>query len=156
MDDGFTDTCFLVSADIKRGNTIVARSTYFNKCTSLLCDPVLYQKYRNIPTENLRFENGPWLKPSLMAARKATLDVTRVGDGFDGSYGWTDICIKNCSETPAYPVTVDLSDGRRRFFSDDNFFMLKGGEQKVIRVTCREGETGEISVGFWNGEGALV
>ncbi len=156
IDDGFTDTCFLVAADIKRGDTLVARSTYFNKCTSLLCDEALYQKYRSTPAENLRFENGPWLKPCLAAAKRATLDVMRVGEGSDGPYGWTDICIKNRSETPAYPVTVDLSDERKRFFLDDNFFMLKGGEHRVIRVTCREGKAGAISVGFWNGEGVLV
>ena len=156
IDDAFTDTCFLVSADLTRGGEVLARSTYFNKCTSLLCNEALYEEYRSKPTENLRLENGPWLKSSVASAKRAGLHVTRVGEGCDGRYEWTDVCIENASDVPAYPVTVDLVDDAKRFFLDGNFFLLKGGEKKTVRVTCREGKTGEIRVSLWNGESTIV
>ena len=156
LDEGFTDTCFLVSVDLVRGEKVLARSTYFNKCTSVLCDESLYQKYRNAPTENLRLDNGPWLKHSLNAARPAALQVVRVGEGQDGRYEFVDICIKNIFQMPAFPVTVNLEDDRARFFLDDNFFLLKSGEQKTVRLTCREGSPKRVRVAFWNGDHVVV
>lgn len=156
IDEGFTDTCFLVSVDLKRGGEVLARSTYFNKCTSMLCDEALYQKYRSAPTENLRLDNGPWLKPSLMAARRAELQAERVGEGQDGRYRFVDVCIENVSQNPAFPVTVDLADDGARFFLDDNFFLLKAGEQKIVRITCREGAVGTVRIGLWNGDSVVI
>ena len=94
----------------------IARTVYFNKCTSLLCDDELYKKYRNAPTENLRLDNGPWLKPSVASAKKAKIEAWRVGEGNEGRYDYADICVKNISDIPAFPVTVDLVDDEKRFF----------------------------------------
>ena len=156
LGEGFTDTCFLVSVDLVRGETILARSTYFNKCTSILCDESIYKKYRSAPTENLRLDNGPWLKHSLRAARPAVLQAERVGTGQDGSYQFVDIHIQNLSQTPAFPVTVDIEDDSVRFVLDDNFFLLKSGEKKTVRVTCREGAVGTVRVSLWNGDPVVV
>lgn len=156
LGEGFTDTCFLVSVDLVRGETVLARSTYFNKCTSILCDESIYKKYRSAPTENLRLDNGPWLKHSLRAARPAVLQAERVGTGQDGSYQFVDIHIQNLSQTPAFPVTVDIEDDSVRFVLDDNFFLLKSGEKKTVRVTCREGAVGTVRVGLWNGDPVVV
>ena len=156
LGESFTDTCFLVSVDLVRGETVLARSTYFNKCTSILCDASIYKKYRSAPTENLRLDNGPWLKHSLRAARPAVLQAERVGTGQDGSYQFVDIHIQNLSKTPAFPVTVDIEDDSVRFVLDDNFFLLKSGEKKTVRVTCREGAVGTVRVGLWNGDPVVV
>ena len=156
LGEGFTDTCFLVSVDLVRGETVLARSTYFNKCTSILCDESIYKKYRSAPTENLRLDNGPWLKHSLRAARPAVLQAERVGTGQDDSYQFVDIHIQNLSQTPAFPVTVDIEDDSVRFVLDDNFFLLKSGEKKTVRVTCREGAVGTVRVGLWNGDPVVV
>lgn len=150
IDDEFTDTCFLVSADLSRGGDVLARSTYFNKCSSLLADAELYNSCRSAPRENLRLDNGPWLKSSVASAKKAVLRAEKVGEGRDGCYGWIEICIENTSDVPAYPVTVDLADDAKRFFLNDSFFLLKGGEKKIIRITCREGEPGDFRVSHWN------
>ena len=156
LDDSFTDTCFLVTAELKRATTLLAGSTYFNKCTSLLADAQTYKAHRSEPQENLRLDNGPWLKPSIKSAHRATLVAERLREGREGNYKFTEIRIKNTSATPAFPVTVDLADDAKRFFLNDNFFMLKGGEEKVVRITCREGAVGEIQVGLWNGSPILV
>ena len=77
-------------------------------------------------------------------------------NGNDGKYDFAEILIRNISDIPAYPVTVDLSDDWKRFFLDDNFFMLKPHEEKKVRLTSCEGEIGDILVGFWNGDGVVV
>ncbi|MBE6584775.1 MAG: hypothetical protein E7649_07390 [Ruminococcaceae bacterium] len=156
LDDCFTDTCFLVCADLEREGVSVARTVYFNKCTSLLSDAELYKKYRTSPTENLRLDNGPWLKPSVASAKKATLKATRLEDGTEGGYGYARVLIENVSDSPAYPVTIDLCDEQKRFFLDDNFFMLKPYEKKTVRITCDDSQVGNISVSLWNGESATL
>ena len=156
LDGGFNDTCFLVSADLERGGEVIARSVYFNKCTSLLCDGELYKKYRSEPAENLRLDGGPWLKPCIKSAGRALLSARVCGGGMEGKYNYTDVSIKNLSEFPAYPVTVDLEDESERFFLDSNFFMLKGGEEKKVRITCQSGKAENIMINCWNGEGIIL
>lgn len=156
LDESFIDTCFLVSADIRHGSEVLARSTYFNKCTSMLCDEALYREHRNEPTKNLRFDNGPWLKPSIVAAERAVLQAERVGEGRDGRYEFADIRIRNTSAIPAFPVTVDVADDQKRFFLSDNFFLLKAGEAKTVRVTCDRGAVESVRIGLWNGEAVVV
>lgn len=156
IDDSFTDTCFLVCADLKRGGEILAMSVYFNKCTSLLEDAELYNKYRNAPAENLRLDNGPWLKASVKAAKHAELSAKRIGEGKNGRYEYIDICVKNLSDCPAFPITFDLVDDEKRFFASDNFFMLKAGEEKTVQVTCDSGKAGNIRISFWNGDSVVV
>ncbi len=156
LDDGFTDTCFLVCADLSRGKEILSRSVYFNKCTSLLNDRELYKKYRSEPTENLRLDNGPHLKPCISSAKQAKIEAMTVKNGKDGRYGFTDIRIKNVSDTPAFPVTIEPTDEQARFFLDDNFFLLKAGEEKNVRITLKDGEAEGLRVRLWNGEAFVL
>lgn len=150
-DDSFTDKCFLVCADIERHGKNIARSVYFCKCTSLLCDKSLYEKYRSAPCENIRLDNGPWLKNDISSSQRTNITAERVKDGFDGKYPFVEIIIRNISDVPAYPVVIDMCDEDSRCFLDDNFFMLKGGEEKLVRITCDKETTGKISINCWNG-----
>jgi len=156
LDRSFTDKCFLVCADLKRDGKPISRSVYFNKCTSLLSDSEVYNKYRSTPAENLRLDNGPWLKSDISSAKAACLEAVKGEEGFVGKYQYKDIVIRNVSDVPAYPVTVDLVDEEKRFFLDDNFFLLKGGEEKTVRITCLEGNMGNVCVSFWNGKEIIV
>ena len=156
LDDSFTDTCFLVCTDLRRDGEVLARSVYFNKCTSLLADEMLYRTHRAKPTENLRLENGPWLKPTLTGAKRAKVTAERVGTGRDGKYEFVRIALENVSDVPAYPVTLDLADDQKRFFLDENFFMMKPMEKKTVRLTCLEGDIGKVLVRYWNGEGVEI
>ena len=61
------------------------------------------------------------------------------------------IMIKNISENPAYPITLDLIDDDQRCFLNDNFFLLMPGEEKTIRITCDKDKIKEVKVDFWNG-----
>ncbi len=69
-DESFINKCFLVCADIETDGNSIARSVYFCKCTSMLSDRELYEKHRSAPTENLRFDSGPWLKNDISCAKK--------------------------------------------------------------------------------------
>lgn len=156
LDDGFTDTCFLVCAELSRGTEILSRSVYFNKCTSLLSDAELYKKYRSEPKENLRLDNGPHLKPCISSANRATIEAIAVGEGKNGRYAFTDIRIKNVSDFPAFPITVEPTDDDMRYFLDDNFFLLKAGEEKTVRLTSKEGAPSHLRVKLWNGNAVII
>ena len=152
LDDRFTDTCFLVCAEVCRGETLLARSVYFNKCTSLLADEATYEQYRTAPTETLRLDNGPWLKHSVMNAKRAKLTATVTARGAEGKYAYADVLVTNVSDAPAFPVTLDIPDETARCCLSDNFFMLKSGESKTVRVTRDKGDVDEVFLSFWNGD----
>lgn len=152
----FTDSCFLVSADINKNGKLLNRSIYFNKCTSELNYKELFKGARTAPTENMYFKNGPWLKASIMGAKQAVIDGEILQRGIEGKYQFADIIIKNISNTPAYPITLDVTDDNQRCFLNENFFLLMPGEEKKIRITCDKGEIKEVKVDFWNGAPLLI
>lgn len=154
--DHFTNTCFLICADISRNGVCLSRSVYFNKCTEALGDADVYEEYRTYPSPNMYFENGPWLVPSIKKANRALVNAKISGKGMVGNYYFADVIIKNISSTPAYPVTIELCDEDQRFFLDDNFFLLKPEEEKKIRIVCDKGEIGEVMVNFWNGDPLFI
>ncbi len=152
LPDTFTNTCFLVCAELTQAGQVLARSVYFNKCTDMLQDASLYETYRTMPTENLRLDKGPWLKPCICAAKQAEIAGEITQRGFDGTYHFADITVKNISDVPAYPVTLDLENANQRHFLNDNFFLLKPGEKKTVRLTCDSGKVETVKIDFWNGE----
>lgn len=156
LDSYFTNTCFLVCADISRKGVSMSRSVYFNKCSELLADRELYQKYRSQPTENLYFQNGPWLKNSIQSAKQVQLHAERIVEGEDGSYRYAQLQITNLSDVPAYPVTIEQTDPDSREFLSDNFFLLKPGETKAVRITCDCGQVGQVRISCWNGKTLIL
>jgi len=147
----FTDKCFLVSADISENGKLLNRSVYFNKCTGELNNKEFYKNSRTAPTKNMYFKNGPWLKASITDANQSVVDGEILQRGVEGKYQFADIIIKNISENPAYPITLDVTDDNQRCFLNENFFLLMPGEEKKIRITCDKGEIKEVKVDFWNG-----
>lgn len=152
IDDSFTNTCFLVCADVKLDGDIISRSVYFNKCTDALSDKELYDKYRLAPTENLYFKNGPYLKPTIESAKKAKLSASIVSTGINGKYHFADIALKNISDITAYPITAETVNEDQRFFLSENFFMIKPNEEKTLRITCDSGKVSDVKISFWNGD----
>lgn len=156
LTEQFTDTCFLICANISRNGVSLSRSVYFNKCTNALIDREIYKKYRNSPAENLYFKNGPWLKSSIENAKKAVLEAKVIKRGFDGRYNFACISVKNISDIAAYPITVDLVDDAKRCFLSENFFMIMPFEEKEINITCDEGEVEDIKIQLWNGKSLVI
>ena len=154
--DSLTDTCFLVSVDISKKGSMLARSVYFNKCTSKLSDKELYNSYRKAPKENLRHEEGPWLKHTIQNANKAKLDAKIIANGMVGDYAYAEVLITNISDTAAYPITLDTADEDSRCFLSENFFMLKQNEEKTVRITSDKKEIESIKITFWNGESIII
>lgn len=151
-DAGYTDQCFLIDAALLTDTDILARTTYFLKCTGRLADKALYHTCRTTPCPNLYFEKGPWLKDCITHARKADLRAKLLASGKSGNYRYADISLHNPGTVPAYPVTVEAVNEYARFFADDNFFLLAGGEKKKIRITydLDKGEQTDIAVRGWN------
>lgn len=156
LTDDFTNKCFLVCVDLSRKGISISRSVYSNKCTDELADTALYKKYRTVPSENLYFTNGPWLKPSVKNAKKAVLKARVIRKGFDGKYHFACVSVQNVSDIAAYPVTVDLADSEQRCFLSENFFMLMPFEEKQIIVTCDKGDVKDICIQLWNGDGLVI
>lgn len=156
LDESMTDTCFLVSADISKDGKLLARSVYFNKCTSKLSDKDLYDTYRKEPKENLRLDDGPWLKPTIQSAKQAKLDAKIISRGTEGKYSYAEILIKNISDIPAYPITLDTADDDSRCFLSESFFMMKPHEEKTVRITSDKEEIGSVKIDLWNGENITV
>lgn len=151
----YTDTCFLISAQLLRGEKLLAETTYFVKCTSMLADADTYRTYRAAPTENLYFENGPWLKNGIENAHHTSLAATLVKGGFDGSYPYYDVEIENLGEVAAYPVTLHFKEDASRHFESDGFFLLRPHEKRIVRIVTddlRGATCGDIEVCAWNAE----
>ena len=156
--ESYTDRCFLVSAQLLHAETLLAETTYFIKCTSLLSDADTYRKYRTAPTENLYFENGPWLKDGIESARKTTLHASLVGQGFEGAYTYYDVEIENVGAIAAYPVTLHLKEDASRHFESDSFFLLRPHEKRTVRIVTDDSgmaEGGDIEICAWNAEKAV-
>ena len=155
LDERYTNKCFVICADLIQEERSLARSNYFLKCTTLLADAQFKESYRAKPSENLYFENGPWLFDDLCNAKKAKLATKCEYAGIEDGYKIYDLLLTNTSDVPAYPVTATVLNENSRFFASDNFFLLKPGEEKRIRITCDgllEEEAAEIKVEFWNSE----
>jgi len=152
-DESYTDQCFLINIELRKDGKTLSCTTYTIKCTSQLADEAFREKYTAKPHINLSFPNGPWLKTGIQNARKATLSARILEEGNKGSYRYVDVRIENTSEVAAYPVTIDIVNESARFYVNDNFFLLKPGEIKEIRITCDglgEGEKPEVEISAWN------
>lgn len=155
-DDSFTDKCFIISVNIEKDKKIMAESTYFIKCTSMLSDSKLYKKYRTEPLENFYFEKGPWLKQDLQAAQKAVLEARLINCGMEGKHHFYDIMIKNTSSVSAYPVMIDVEDDDVRFFADENFFLLKPDALKQVRIISDKNTDKRITVRAYNSDKTIL
>jgi beta-mannosidase len=153
LDEGFRESCFLSAAEITRGERVLARSVYFSKCTSKLDDPETLALHRSTMQNNLYFENGPWLKPTVAAARRATLSARVTARGEEGGYPFAEVLLENESDAPAYPVTLDVDEGR--CFLCENFFLLKPHEEKTVRLTA-DTYPRRIEISLWNGDALTV
>ncbi len=151
LTDIFTNKCFIVCTDISRNGACIARSVYFNKCTDKLGYKEAYEKARTTTTPNMYFKNGPWLKNDIENAQKAQITGKIINRGTNGKYSTAEILINNVSQVPAYPITIDVVNEEQRIFLDDNFFLLKQGEEKTVKITCDKGEITEVKIDFWNG-----
>ena len=94
----------------------------------------------------------------LENAKKAKLTVKCECAGVENGYRSYELVLTNTSDVPAYPVTATVLNENSRFFASDNFFLLKPGEEKQIRITCdglSETEAADIKVEFWNAENEI-
>jgi hypothetical protein len=122
----------------------------------MLADTESYKRYRSEACENLYFENGGQLKNTIVNAQRASLDAKITNTGTYGRYSFADIEITNNTEIAAFPVTVETQDENIRFFLSDNFFLMKAGECKKVRITFDADKASDVVIKCWNGEEILV
>ena len=68
-------------------------------------------------------------------------------------YPTVDVHLCNESDAPAYPVTLDVEEGR--CFLSENFFLLKPHEEKTVRLTA-DTYPRRIEISLWNGDALTV
>lgn len=153
LDDRFTNTCFLVNVRLEKNGSILSDNTYFPRCLEEFNDRELLESHRQSPKSCMRRKNGPFVKDTFTAAPKGTLRSTMRYIGED-SFGYSKfaVSIQNTGKTPIYPITVDCEDDTR-FFADNNFFLLKEGEQRTITITTDSNRKAlKVIVSAWNSE----
>ena len=155
LDGKFTDKCFLVSVDCTRNGDILERSVYFYKCTRLFEDSKFLSEYRSKPNGNLTFKNGPWLKQDIKNGIPTKIIAKQLSCAKDGDDYLYSISIKNIGNVIAYPITAEALADNARYFANDNFFMLKPNEEKIINITCDNATEG-FRVLAWNSEEVIL
>lgn len=158
-DERYTERCFLICAELRHDGKVLARNTYFKKCTSLLADHDTLKRHRTERCENLTFKNGPWLGDNVKSARGATLEAKALRRGKTGKYIYYDVRIHNTSDSVAFPVTLEIKNEPARFYATDSFFLMKPDEYREIRLVCDGlslSDTAEIKIDAWNADGVTV
>ncbi len=151
LDESFTDKAFLIDVTLKKGGSLISENTYFPRCLKKFSDPELVKKHREKPQKCMRQESGPFVKDTFVCAPKSelTANAKYIGNDAQG-YTKLELELQNIGATPIYPVTLDI-EGDVRFFADDNFFLLKPNEQRVLSITTdSKQDKFNIILSAWN------
>lgn len=129
----YSDSIFIVTAEIKtKENTL--RTVYWPRCLKALEDEKNRILRRSKPCQNPIYNNGPWLKETVISAGKTSV-IGKVIDEYSKSDRVIKkIRFKNTGSLPAFPVCVASVDSKPYYVSD-NYFLLEVGEEKEIILT---------------------
>lgn len=149
---------FFLIADLRdKTGALVSRSVYWPRCLARMEDDAFRTKYRSSPQPALTLDQGPWLKPTVAAAR-ASLELELLSaESIAPERGRLRVRIRNAGNAPAFPVQLDIEGRQRAFFATDNFFWLKPREQREITIDvlwrqAPRGAAATVTVSAWNAE----
>lgn len=131
----YADRFFFVMALLKKDGEVLARSFYWPRCLACLAEEPFRTQYRSRPNPNLSHDNGPWLKQQLQAAPQADLSVAVASITESEDRMHMVLLLENRSETPAFPVRIDIDEDKTLSYAEDNYFCLMPGETRRIAVT---------------------
>ncbi|MBE6611434.1 MAG: hypothetical protein E7632_02975 [Ruminococcaceae bacterium] len=151
--ENYIDRFFFLRASLYDGETIVSQSVYWPSSLTSMLDEAYRAERRADSNTVISFENGPWMKYQLAAAKQAALDISVTGLTFDGERVRGFVEVKNTSGAPAFPVHICFDDDGVTQYLDDDWFFLPSGESRCIAFTLRN-ESGReafrLIVGAWN------
>ncbi len=160
--ESFEDSFFFIEAVLRDGRgTALSRSVYWPRCLKAAADPAFKARLETMPVPYKRefpwpsLKSGPWLKPTLAAARKSALKLDLLSLSRSGAKTVAKLSMENVSDTPAFMTRLDLENPNANFYSDDNFFWLAPREKKELKISLYDfpaGESLHLSASAWNSD----
>lgn len=148
----YAQGAFLITVQFQTREGRRYKTVYWPKCLTCLENETQRVLRRIQPQKNPIYDQGPWLRETVTAAGKTSVEAVRLRtDRLEGRLLLT-VQVKNTGGLPAFPVCFDTS-GLPPFYADDNYFLLDPGEERevtlVIRGECVQAELPVVVAG-WN------
>lgn len=154
--DGF----FFIGVDLLKAGDLLSRQIYWPKCLSSLSDSEVLQRIRMQPQENLRLENGPWLKRQIACSNQTQLEITVCRVQQKGRRCEIEVAVRNVGTVPAFPVWVSVQDLGVRAMANDNLMWMEPGEERRLVLNASSAEESlasmAIQVQAWNADPAIA
>lgn len=106
------------------------------------------------------FKNGPWLKPAVAKSEgqlKASIKSVVYTEKENAA---VEITVKNTQDIPLFMTQIELYGIDSPCYTNDNFFWLPPGEEKLVRLTIKGGGAsiikGKIKVSAWNAKAEFL
>lgn len=126
---------FLRVSLLDRDGASVASSFYPLKCLEALLDENYRRDFREKPHENLYFENGPFMKRQISAAKRGSIFAEILKNERHGER--VSLTVKLKASVPMYPVKLEITDDSAVSYLSDSFFFMDEGEEKTVKIETR-------------------
>lgn len=140
--DAAENVFFTVVEFCDQQEKLLSRSCYFPRTMKRMNEPEFYEKYVNEPTAWPSRSEGPRICDVYAAAPKTTLEIAsqKLDETIDGAYRLTEweTTVRNSGDYPSVMTILDVPDENVTFVVDDNYFSLFPGEERTLRLRCRE------------------
>jgi beta-mannosidase len=154
------DNYFFVLAELKNAaGELISRSVYWPRTLSMMNDEATAKKFRESPQPWPILEKGPWLKKEVEMS-KTQIETKILSVKEEDGQTHLRVKISNTGINPAFNTALDIVGEKRCFYSDDNYFWLAPGEERVmdVQIEWRERDRKnltELSVKAWNAEAKM-
>jgi beta-mannosidase len=162
IDESLRDAFFFILSALRNTNgTLISRSVYWPRCLRCMDDIAFRSDYRSSPKPTLLPEDGPLLRPRVMA-QQTTLTLTEARwHSHSEDESRLAVELRNTGSKPAFMTQVEVLNCRRSFYGDDNFFWLAPGESRTLhyRVRWREPHAinkAQVAVRAWNADRVIA
>ena len=129
----YEEKFFFIRAALKKDAHLISQSIYRPKCLNIMRDETIKALYRSEPQPNFKFTKGPWLKEQV-SATQARLTCENVTVSAANDRVLIDFELINSSETPAFPVSIEIAEEQTLCVASDNYFFQSSGETKGIHL----------------------
>ncbi|MDD4545699.1 MAG: glycoside hydrolase family 2 TIM barrel-domain containing protein [Oscillospiraceae bacterium] len=151
----FTEKYFFIHVALIKDDIMLGQSFYWPRCLKCLEDKAFCTEFRSRPHENLRFTEGPYLKPQIAAVASGALLGCRVLSVERKSIRTElNIQIKNNSDVPAFPISISLANSNAPFYTSDNYYFQSSRQTRDIKMVIYDEDhtlnSFDIEISAWN------
>lgn len=152
----FEEQFFFADVELRDSTgRLLSRSVYWPRCLHRMTDAAFRAKYRAMPSPSLTFDSGPWLKPQVEKSQTVLHGKVLSQTQLDHDHSQIVVQLRNAGSEPSFLTQLDIDGARSSYYSNDNYFWLSPGEDKVITVNVlwRDSEprsNARLSMYSWN------